>query len=144
MQSSSLTPRSLRGAPESHLPVRTLFGLPAVRVPSGVAPVASYVACFLSGALLGNSIPHIVQGTSGNRFQTPMAAPPGVGESSPTINVAWGYFNLLAGLAVLHGAEPEAPSRKLGAHLAVLLGAVTTALWLSSHFSKVRALAPHP
>jgi len=144
MHTSSLIPRSLRGAPGSRLPTRTLSALPAVPLPPGIAPVASYLGCFLAGALLGNCVPHIVQGTSGNRFQTPMAAPPGVGESGPAANVAWGYFNLLAGLAVLHQAEPAAPSRKLGAHLMVLLGAVSTATWLSSHFSKVRALAPHP
>ncbi|MGH6674148.1 MAG: hypothetical protein ACRECV_19545 [Xanthobacteraceae bacterium] len=144
MRSPSLIPCSSRGATGSRLPARTLSALPAIRLPSAIAPAASYLACFFAGALLGNSIPHIVQGTSGNRFQTPLAAPPAVGESNPAVNVLWGYSNLLVGLAVLHSAEPEAPSRKLGAHLAVLLGAVTAALWLSSHFSKVRALAPHP
>jgi hypothetical protein len=44
-----------------------------------------------------NSIPHTVQGVSGNRFQTPFASPPGVGESSAILNVIWGLANFTAG-----------------------------------------------
>ena len=45
--------------------------------------------------------PHFVQGISGNWFQSPFAKPPGVGESSPVINVVWGFGNLAAGAVLL-------------------------------------------
>ena len=50
-----------------------------------------YLLQFVSGLFLANGVPHFVQGISGNRFQSPFATPPGVGESSPLINALWGY-----------------------------------------------------
>jgi len=50
-----------------------------------------YLLEFLGGALLANGVPHFVQGTSGNPFQSPFAKPPGVGESSPLSNALWGF-----------------------------------------------------
>ena len=45
---------------------------------------------FVAGLFLANGVPHFVQGISGAWFQTPFASPPGVGESSPVVNVLWG------------------------------------------------------
>ncbi len=56
-----------------------------------------YVACFFAGLFLANTVPHFVQGVSGNSFPTPFATPPGKGLSSPTINVLWGLFNMVIG-----------------------------------------------
>ena len=56
-----------------------------------------YVAYFFGGAFLVNSVPHLVNGLSGRRFPSPFASPPGKGESSPTVNVLWGAFNLIVG-----------------------------------------------
>jgi hypothetical protein len=53
-----------------------------------------YVAYFFGGAFLANTVPHLVNGVSGNAFQSPFASPPGVGLSSATVNVLWGLFNL--------------------------------------------------
>jgi hypothetical protein len=53
-----------------------------------------YVAYFFGGAFLLNSVPHLVNGVSGNPFQSPFASPPGEGLSSSTVNVLWGMFNL--------------------------------------------------
>jgi hypothetical protein len=52
-----------------------------------------------SGALLANGIPHFVNGVSGRAFPTPFASPPGVGLSSPVVNVLWGVLNF--GIAYL-------------------------------------------
>ena len=57
----------------------------------------NYVACFFAGAFLANFVPHFVHGISGDRFPTPFARPPGKGLSSPTVNVAWAFLNLLVG-----------------------------------------------
>jgi hypothetical protein len=55
------------------------------------------VAYFFGGAFLANSLPHFINGVSGNAFQSPFASPPGVGLSSATVNVLWGFFNLAIG-----------------------------------------------
>lgn len=52
------------------------------------------VARFLAGAFLCNAVPHLVQGLTGQQFQTPFA---GGGLSSPVVNVLWGAANLTAG-----------------------------------------------
>jgi hypothetical protein len=53
-----------------------------------------YLAYFFGGAFLANTLPHLVNGVSGNAFQSPFASPPGVGLSSASVNVLWGFFNL--------------------------------------------------
>lgn len=58
---------------------------------------SNYVSAFLAGAFLANTLPHYVQGISGHPFPSPFGDPPGLGLSSPTINVLWGAFNLLVG-----------------------------------------------
>ena len=45
---------------------------------------------FVAGLFLANGVPHFVQGISGHSFPTPFASPPGVGESSPIVNVLVG------------------------------------------------------
>ena len=54
-----------------------------------------YVAYFFGGAFLTNAVPHFVNGVSGNPFQSPFASPPGEGLSSSTVNVLWGFLNLV-------------------------------------------------
>ena len=56
-----------------------------------------YLAYFFAGAFLANAIPHFVNGVSGNPFQSPFASPPGVGLSSSTSNVLWGFVNIVVG-----------------------------------------------
>jgi hypothetical protein len=60
-----------------------------------------YLADFFAGAFLANAVPHFVHGISGNKFPSPFAKPPGKGLSSPTVNVVWALFNLLAGYVLL-------------------------------------------
>jgi hypothetical protein len=47
------------------------------------------------GVFLTNAIPHFVSGVMGRPFQSPFAKPPGEGLSSSTVNVLWGFFNLV-------------------------------------------------
>jgi hypothetical protein len=102
-----------------------------------------YLAYFFAGAFLTNSIPHSVQGMCGNKFQTPFASPPGIGESSALINVIWGFFNFAVGAGLLwYFFVPLPPPAGLCA--AVGLGGLGIALWLANHFGKVRNSAPHP
>ena len=54
-----------------------------------------YLAYFGGGAFLTNAIPHLVSGVMGRPFQSPFAKPRGEGLSSSTVNVTWGFFNLV-------------------------------------------------
>lgn len=56
-----------------------------------------YVSYFFGGAILTNAVPHFVSGVMGRPLQSPFAKPPGQGLSSSTVNVLWGFFNLVVG-----------------------------------------------
>jgi hypothetical protein len=64
-------------------------------------PWYHYVSYFFGGAFLANTIPHLTNGISGSPFQTPFAKPPGQGLSSSTVNVLWGFFNLVVAYLLL-------------------------------------------
>jgi hypothetical protein len=61
-----------------------------------------YIAWFFGGAFLANTLPHLINGISGNAFQSPFASPPGKGLSSSTVNVLWGFFNLLVAYLLIY------------------------------------------
>jgi hypothetical protein len=95
------------------------------------------VAHFFAGAFLSNGVPHFVNGISGRRFPTPFASPPGVGLSSPTLNVVWGFANIVVGSVLL--AALAGPSSSAGRWLDALVvgaGALAMALILSQAFSR--------
>jgi hypothetical protein len=60
-----------------------------------------YVSYFFGGAFLANMVPHLGNGVSGRSFQSPFAKPPGKGLSSSTVNVLWGFFNLVVAYLLL-------------------------------------------
>jgi hypothetical protein len=60
-----------------------------------------FASWFFGGAVLTNAIPHFVSGVMGRPFQSPFAKPHGVGLSSSTVNVLWGFFNFAAGYVLI-------------------------------------------
>lgn len=56
--------------------------------------------CF-AGMFFTNAVPHCVAGSMGEPFQSPFAKPSGKGLSSSTVNVLWGFFNLVVGYVLL-------------------------------------------
>jgi hypothetical protein len=106
-------------------------------------PWYDYLAHFFAGAFLANGVPHFVQGICGNKFQTPFARPRGVGESSALVNVIWGWFNFLIGGALLRIFFPPLPPPP-AMSLTTIAGVLIMAIYLSRHFGRVRASAPHP
>jgi hypothetical protein len=94
-----------------------------------------YVLEFVSGLLLTNGVPHFVQGVCGNRFQSPFGYPPGIGESSPLSNTLWGFANLGAGFVLLWLFAPQG---FVAGWIAMALGVLLAAVWLSTHFGRVR------
>jgi hypothetical protein len=93
------------------------------------------VSYFFGGAVLANAIPHAVSGLMGRTFQSPFARPRGQGLSSSTVNVLWGFFNLLIAYLLLvrvgsfeiHAAEPMIASG---------LGALLLSLAMAKHFGR--------
>ena len=53
------------------------------------------VSYFFGGLFLANAVPHFVSGVMGKPFQSPFAKPSGEGLSSSTVNVLWGFTNLI-------------------------------------------------
>jgi hypothetical protein len=100
----------------------------------------NYVAPFFAGALLCNCIPHVVCGLQGSPFPTPFAKPRGVGLSSPLVNGAWGFFNLIVGLLLL-STWPVAIG-PTGSFLVFLLGAGALGAYLAIHFGRARSHRP--
>jgi len=96
-----------------------------------------YCAHFVAGLFLANAVPHFVNGISGERFQSPFASPPGVGKSSPLVNVLWGMANLVIGYVLLFGVGEFAGGLSVDA-LVVALGILATAVGLARHFGHVR------
>ena len=98
-----------------------------------------YLAYFAAGLLLTNGIPHFVNGISGRRFQSPFASPPGIGESSPIVNVIWGLVNFILGYLLVAGVGDFTGGLTLDS-LMVGIGVILMALMLSWHFGRVRAV----
>jgi hypothetical protein len=57
-------------------------------------PWYAYLAHFVGGALLANSLPHLIHGITGRSAPSPFASPPFKGLSSPAVNVVWALANL--------------------------------------------------
>ena len=96
-----------------------------------------YLAYFFAGVFLANGVPHFVSGIAGKRFQSPFASPPGVGESSPVVNVIWGLVNFSIGYALIFGVNEFCLgfTREV---LMVAIGAVVTSIFLAIYFGRIR------
>jgi hypothetical protein len=60
-----------------------------------------YISWFFGGTFFANAVPHLVSGLMGRPFQSPFAKPPGRGLSSSTVNVLWGFLNLIFGYVLV-------------------------------------------
>ncbi len=95
--------------------------------------VLSYV---FGGAFLANALPHLVVGISGSPFQSPFATPPGEGLSSATVNVLWGFSNLVVGyLLVVRVGRFDL--RRTGHALALAAGFLAMAVMLARTFGRL-------
>jgi hypothetical protein len=100
------------------------------------------VANFFAGAFLCNAVPHFVSGVTGRAFPTPFAKPPGVGLSSPVVNLVWGFANLVVG-ALLLSYWPV--GWRIGPSLGLfLLGVLVRGVFLATHFGRVLRAGERP
>jgi hypothetical protein len=104
-------------------------------------PLLSYL---FGGAFLANALPHFVSGMMGRSFQSPFAKPPGQGLSSSTINVLWGFLNIVVGY-VLVGRVGTFDARNTGDAVAFGLGVLFMALLSARLFGRYHGgNAPEP
>jgi hypothetical protein len=73
---------------------------------------------------LTNAIPHFVSGVMGRPFQSPFAKPRGEGLSSSTVNVLWGFFNLVVAYLLIcrvGNFDLHSPSHAIALGFGILL-----------------------
>jgi hypothetical protein len=93
------------------------------------------VSYFFGGVFLANAVPHLVSGMMGRPFQSPFANPPGQGFSSSTVNVLWGFFNVVVGyLLVLRVGSFELRSTTNA--LALGAGVLLISCQMARHFGR--------
>jgi hypothetical protein len=90
-------------------------------------PWLSLVSYCFGGAFLANAIPHFVSGVMGKPFQSPFAKPPGQGLSSSSVNVLWGFFNIVVSYGLV-ARVGDFEVRDTGDALAFGLGVLLMAL----------------
>ncbi|WP_426322884.1 nitroreductase family deazaflavin-dependent oxidoreductase [Microbacterium sp. E-13] len=94
--------------------------------------IRSVVRSAVGAALLVNAVPHGVSGVRGRPFPSPFADPPGVGMSSPGVNVGWSAANAIVGALLLRRGI-----RSRGEAVAAVAGAISMAVTISYHFGDV-------
>ena len=98
-------------------------------------PWLHLVAYLFGGAFLADAAPHAVAGVLGRPFQSPFAKPPGQGLSSSTVNVVWGFANLVVGYLLV--CRVGSFDLKDTADIAALgLGAFVMSLFAARHFGR--------
>ncbi|HEY4244409.1 MAG TPA: hypothetical protein VGM88_31560 [Kofleriaceae bacterium] len=97
------------------------------------------VAQFFVGALLCNSLPHLLAGVQGLPFMSPFGKPSGVGRSSPLVNFLWGTANLVGALALF--AYHPFPIAAESHALVALAGWLASGTFAALHFGKVQRAA---
>lgn len=93
------------------------------------------VSYFFGGVFLSNAVPHFASGSMGRPFQSPFATPRGEGLSSSTVNVLWGFLNLVIAYVLICRVGDFDPHSTV--HVAALgLGFLSIGLFAARHFGR--------
>ena len=96
-----------------------------------------YVACFFSGILLTNAVPHFVHGISGEYFPAPFGQYLGKGLPDYLSNVIWGFINIVLGYNLFVLGQVPSPSKS--GKIFFFAGILAMGVFLSivfSHFNQ--------
>lgn len=93
------------------------------------------VSYFFGGVFFANAVPHAVSGMMGSPFQSPFAKPPGEGLSSSTVNVLWGFFNLVIGYLLICRVG-HFDLQETSDAVAPALGGLLISLFSARHFGR--------
>lgn len=94
-----------------------------------------HLSYLFGGVFLANAVPHVVSGLMGRAFQSPFAKPPGEGLSSSTVNVVWGFANLVIGYLLVCKVG-QFDLRNTADASALGLGAFVLSLGLARRFGR--------
>ena len=94
-----------------------------------------FLFAVLAGMFLSNTLPHFINGISGNAFPTPFANPPGIGLSSPTINMLWASINFILGTVFFLTGKVIKGNRWI--QIIFLVSFFIVAFLLASYFGEV-------
>lgn len=94
-----------------------------------------YIYAFIAGGIFVNFLPHFINGISGTPFPSPFSDPPGVGVSSPVMNILWATINFLLAYAFVHFGKLN--QRHHTITIAYFMGGVAMAFYLASYFGKL-------
>jgi hypothetical protein len=98
----------------------------------------------VGGAVLANAVPHFVAGLMGRPFQSPFAKPRGEGFSSSTVNVVWGFFNLVVGYLLVCRVG-DFDLKDTADVVALGVGALALSVMMARHFGRFNGgNAPEP
>ena len=89
-----------------------------------------------AGAVAANVVPHLAHGIANSPFPTPFADPPGVGDSSPGLNVLWATMNAAGAAALLYAARTKLSTPRYWMVFGV--GAAGASMGLRTYFRGVR------
>ena len=96
------------------------------------------IAAFVSGMLLLNAVPHLVQGICGKTHMTPFAP-----RSAAWVNIIWAWINLIAGVVLAKGFH--CCPADISFWIAFGLGGFVISLYLAIFWSNPEARLPwHP
>lgn len=94
-----------------------------------------FLSWFFGGVVLTNALPHFVSGVRGEPFQSPFAKPHGVGLSSSTVNVLWGFLNLVISYVLICDVG-DFDLRNAPDAIALGLGMLAMSLFCARHFGR--------
>ena len=94
-----------------------------------------YVYASIAGGILVNFFPHFINGVSGRPFPSPFSDPPGVGLSSPELNITWAVINFLLAYAFVYFGKLNRRHQTI--YLAYFAGGVAMAFYLAGYFGKL-------
>lgn len=94
-----------------------------------------YILAFIAGGLFINFVPHFINGVSGRPFPSPFSDPPGVGLSSPVLNVVWATINLLIAAAFVYFGKLKQCNRTIC--ISYFAGGLAMAFYLANYFGKL-------
>ena len=98
-------------------------------------PWLDLLAYVFGGAFLANALPLLVSGMLGRPSRTLFAKPPGEGPSSSTVNLLWGFANLV--LSYLPLARVGSFDVRKTAHAAsCVLGLLAIGFLAARHFGR--------
>lgn len=94
-----------------------------------------HLFAFIAGGIFVNVLPHFINGISGRPFPSPFSDPPGVGLSSPVLNILWAVINFLIAFAFVYFGKLARRDRTV--YVSYFIGAVVMAFYLASYFGKL-------